>query len=145
MPGRLAVVAAVLLWSGCSYISFQKPPTVDELALEGEVREFYDEMSQAFASANPEALTSLYASTLAHPMTQDQVRAWARKFFADNGPAHLKLKKVEFDELSYIRAVVMVDYAVETKGARGDFSGVERDVLERHQGRWFIASWDKVR
>jgi hypothetical protein len=78
-------------------------------------------------------------------MTQEQIRDWGKKFFAENGSAHFRLRKIEFEELSYIRAVVLLTYAVETKGARADFNGVERDELARHQGRWFVVSWEKLR
>ena len=103
----------------------------------------YDEVGTAFATANADSLTSLYSSSIAHPMTQDQIRSWGKKFFTENGPSHFKLRKIEFEQLSFIHAVVVVTYAVETKGARGDFSGVERDELARHGGRWFVTSWDK--
>jgi len=138
------VLAAAAFGSGCGYISFQKPLTNDEVRLEAEVREYYDEVAQSFATGNADALASLFLSSITHPMTQDQIRDWGRKFFADNGAAHFKLRKIEFEELSYIRAAVTISYVVETKGARGDFGGVEHDELVRHQGRWFVASWDKV-
>lgn len=143
MP-RAAVLAAACLLSSCGYVSFAKPQTADEIALKAEVREYYDQVAQAFAAGNPDALASLYSSSIVHPMTQDQIRDWGKKFFGDHGPSHFKLRKIAFDELSYVRAVVTLSYAVETKGATGDFAGAERDELVRHQGRWFVVAWEKV-
>jgi hypothetical protein len=139
------VVAAAFLGSGCGYVSFQKPPSDDELRLKAEIRGYYDQVAQAFAAGNPDALTTLFASSITHPMTQDQIRAWAEKFFKENGPAHFHVRKIEYDEISFVRASVRLSYSVETKGGRGDFGGVEQDELIQRQGRWFTAGWEKIR
>lgn len=139
------VAAACLVGSGCGYISFQKPPTDDELRLKAEVHGYYDEVARAFATANPDALTSLFASSITHPKTQDQIRDWAKTFFKENGPARFHVRKLEFDEISFVRASLRISYTVETKSGRGDFGGIEQDELIQHQGHWFTASWEKVR
>lgn len=142
----LALAAALLGaggLAGCGYVSFERPKTPDELRLIQSVHDYYGELGQAFAAGNADTLAELYSPSLSHPMTRAQLRAWAEKFFAEHGRARLVIKRLDVDELGYVQAVATVDYAVETPDGRGDFSGVERDVLERKKGRWAIASWDK--
>ncbi len=147
-PSRRLAASLALLWAGllagCGYISFSRTATTDEIVLQQELRNFYGELKGAFATGNADALAGLYDPSITHPMTQPEILAWGRKFFADNRTAHLRIEKTSVDELSYIRAVVTVSYKVETSRGKDDFSGSERDVLVKHRGRWYIASWDKV-
>ena len=140
--GAWALLAAGL--AGCGYISFSRPATTDEIVLREELKGFYGELRGAFAAGNADALAGLYEPSIVHPMTQPEILAWGRKFFADNTTAHLRIDKLSIDEMSYIRAVVTLDYKVETQRGKDDFAGSERDVLVKHHGRWYIASWDKL-
>jgi hypothetical protein len=141
---RLTVLlAAAVGLSSCGYVSFERAKTPDEVRLEQSVRGYYGDVRRAFAVGNADALTSLFSPSITHPMTQAQIRAWADKFFAEHGRARMRVEKLDVDELSFVRAVVTLSYRVETTDGKGSFGGAERDVLERRDGRWFIASWDK--
>jgi hypothetical protein len=128
----------------CSYISFQRPPTDDEILLRQSLKAYYNEVQSAFAAGNPAALASLFSPSITRPMTQGEIRAWADKFFAEHGRARFKIKGLEIEELSFVRAVVTLTYSVETPDGKGGFAGTERDILERARGRWSIAAWDKL-
>lgn len=139
----LPLILAVLL-GGCSYVSFRRPATQDELITRGEIKSFYERLTQAFAIGNPDALSSLFSPSITHPMTMEQIRAWSQKFFAEHGKAHFKIQKLDIESLSYINAVVVLTYRVDTPDGKGGFGATERDTLVRSHGQWYVASWDKV-
>lgn len=139
---RLLPLAALVL-SSCGYVSFERAKTPDEVRLEQSVRAYYGDVRRAFAVGNADALTALFSPSITHPMTQAQIRAWAEKFFSEHGRARMRIDRLDVDELGFVRAVVTLTYRVETPDGKGAFGGTERDVLERRDGRWFVASWDK--
>lgn len=141
--GRFLLLAAVAL-SGCGYVSFGRKVGDDELRLRSSVRSYYDEVVQAFAAGNPDALTMLFDGAIAKPMTREQIQAWGKKFFADNGPASFKIERVEYERLGYENAVVLLTYRVTTKGGKGDFGGTERDTLAKRGRRWVVTEWEKA-
>ena len=140
----LPVLGALLVLGGCGYVSFRPPPTQDELITRGEIKSFYERLAQAFAIGNPDALSSLFSPSITHPMTMEQIRDWSRKFFAEHGKAHFKVLKLSIESLSYINAVVVLTYQVDTPDGKGSFGDTERDSLVRSHGQWYVASWDKV-
>lgn len=140
--GALALTGALSL-AGCGIISFEKPRSVDEIAIEQSLRSYYTDLERAFAVGNAEALAQLYSPSITDPMTQEEIRQWAEKFFADHGRAQFH-PKLEIDQLAYIHAQVTVTYTVQTPDGKGSFSGTEVDTLARNRGRWAIVSWKKV-
>lgn len=138
------LLLAALLLSGCSYVSFGRKVSDDELRLRDDVRAYYDEVVQAFAAGNPDALAQLFDGAITKPMTREQILAWGRKFFGEHGPARFKVERVEYERLGYGDAVVLLTYRVETKDGRGNFGGVERDVLVRRGRRWVMTEWEKA-
>jgi len=141
---RLLILAAAVLFSACGYVSFGRKVSDDELRLRTEVRAYYDEVAQAFASGNPEALTSLFDGAIAKPMTRDQIAAWGKDFFGKHGGARFKIESVEYERLGYQNAVVLLTYRVETSDGKGDFGGTERDYLVKRGRRWIMTSWEKA-
>ncbi len=141
---RYAPLFATLLLSSCGYVSFGRTVSDDELRLRSSVRSYYDEVVQAFAAGNAEALTLLFDAAITKPMTREQIAAWGKDFFAKHGPASFKVKKVEHERLGYENAVVLLTYRVETKDGVGNFGGMERDYLTKRGRRWVITAWEKV-
>jgi hypothetical protein len=143
-PTAVLVLIISTLVSGCGYISFARPVTQDETIVQEEIKGFYNKVQEAFATGNPDALTSLFSPSITHPMTHDQIAAWAQKFFADNKNGHFRILKFSIDGFSYINATVTLTYKVETPGQTGDFGATERNTLVKDHGQWYIMSWDKV-
>lgn len=141
---RIPLLAAACLFASCGWVSFGRKVSDDELRLRSDVRAYYDEVVQAFAAGNKDALTLLFDGAIAKPMTREQIDAWGKKFFGEHGPASFKIEKIEYERLGYENAVVLLTYRVETKGGAGNFGGTERDVLAKHGRRWVITSWEKV-
>ena len=144
MNRKAAILLLASALAGCANISFSRKQTPDELRLAQEVHDYYTEIGSAFAAGNSSGLASLFSSDITHPMSQPEILAWAHKFFGQNRNAHFKVEKLDIDELSYIRAVVTLNYKVETPSGKGNFGGVERDVLTRQRGHWYMAEWEKV-
>ncbi len=144
-PGDMRpLLLAVLFLCGCSYVSFGRKVSDDELRLRDDVRAYYDEVVQAFAAGNPDALAQLFDAAITKPMTRAQILAWGREFFGEHGTARFKVVKVEYERLGYGDAVVLLTYRVETKDGRGNFGGTERDVLVRRGRRWVMTEWEKI-
>ena len=141
--GRLLLIAAVAL-SGCGYVSFGRKVSDDELRLRSSVRAYYDEVVQAFAAGNPDSLTMLFDGAISKPMTREQIQAWAKKFFTENGPASFKIERVEYERLGYENAVVLLTYRVTTRSGKGNFGGTERDILVKRGKRWVVTEWEKA-
>lgn len=145
---RTGAAAVLLILSqlvcGCGYISFARPVTQDETIVQEEIKGFYNKIQEAFASGNADSLTGLFAPSITHPMTHDQIGAWAQKFFTDNKNGHFRIDKFSIDNFSYINATVTITYKVETPDQKGDFGGAERDTLMKDHGQWYVAAWDKV-
>ena len=137
----LGLSAALLC--GCIRVSFHRSLGAEETALQAEIRRYYWNVAIAFASGDAEALAALYSSSITRPMTQNQIRDWARDFFARNGRARFHVMQLSFDELGYAHAVVTLKYSVEPAKSEGAFGGTETDRLERRSGRWTVASWDR--
>ncbi|MDE2491164.1 MAG: hypothetical protein KGM24_09965 [Elusimicrobia bacterium] len=144
---RRAVPAALaaLTLSACAYVQvgFGRRVSDRELALQDEIRAYYEDVGAAFASGNAQALTQLFAPGITRPMTRDRIRAWAEDFFAKHGPARFTVVSLDFERLGPVSAVVRLDYRVETRGGDGSFAGVERDELVRRDGRWSVTAWEK--
>ena len=138
------LLTAVIFTSACGYVSFGRKVGDDELRLRSSVRAYYDEVVQAFAAGNPDALTMLFDGAIAKPMTREQIQAWGNAFFSEHGPASFKIVRVEYERLGYENAVVLLTYRVETKGGRGNFGGTERDTLAKRGKRWVVTEWEKV-
>ena len=136
--------AAAVLLTGCLSLSFHRAVSDEEYVLLGELREYYDQVADAFLGANADALAQLYDSAIGRPMTRDQVLAWARDFFRKHGPAHFKVDKLDVERVGHVSAVVVLTYHVDTRDGRGSFHGVERDELVKHGRRWSIAAWEKL-
>lgn len=142
-PALLA--AAALALAGCGWISFQRPPTDDELRLEREVRGYYTQVGTAFAAGNAQALTSLFDPSITEPMTRPEIAKWAEEFFAKHGRAGFKIASIDFEQLAFERAVVTIRYRVTTPDGQGGFEGAEIDTLVKKNGRWYTARWEKLR
>ena len=140
----LIIGLGAILLGACVRISFRRAPGAEETALQAEIRRYYWNVAVAFAAGDAEALAALYSSSITRPMTQDQIRDWARDFFARNGRARFHVSELSFDELGYAHAVVTLKYRVEPAKPEGAFGGTETDRLERHSGRWTVASWDRT-
>jgi len=142
LPLLLAAAAAL---GGCVSLNFGRNVTDEELVLRGEIKSYYNEGAMAFAGGNADALAGLFDAGIARPMSQDQIRAWAKDFFAKHGPAAFKLDKIEFEQVGHVSAAVTITYRVETKDGQGSFGGAERDELaHRDNRRWYVTAWDKV-
>lgn len=141
---RALPILAVLLLSSCSYVSFGRKVSDDELRLRSNVRAYYDEAAQAFATGNADALALLFDAAIAKPMTREKILSWGKDFFAQNGPAKFKVERLEYERLGYENAVVLLTYRVETKDGKGNFGGIERDYLSKRGRRWVVTSWEKV-
>lgn len=133
------LAAIALLAASCAYVSFGRRVGTDEFVLRQEIKAFYVDVQKALAAGNPDALASLFSTPL-----QQEIRAWGEKFFAEHGNARLRIDKLGFDELGYLRAVVSLAYAVDTPGGKGDFRGAERQVLVKKRGRWYMESREKL-
>ncbi|MFI5363882.1 MAG: hypothetical protein ACHQ49_18115 [Elusimicrobiota bacterium] len=139
-----ALFAAALL-GGCTYVSFSRNVSDEELILRDGIRSYYDEVGAAFAAGNADMLAGLYDSAIARPMTQDKILAWGKDFFAKHGPASFKLVKLDYEQVGHVTSVVTITYRVETRDGAGSFGGTERDQLVQRTGRhWFITAWDKL-
>lgn len=141
---RLLLLAAAALAASCGYVSFGRTVSDDELRLRDDVRGYYDEVAQAFAAGNPDALALLFDAAIAKPMTREQIAAWGKDFFAKHGPARFRVEKVEYERLGHENAVVLLAYRVETRDGKGSFGGVERDYLTKRGKRWVVTAWEKV-
>src|ERR1041385_5443615 len=95
-----ALAASTALW-GCSYISFNKPVSDEEIVLRAEIRSYYDQVAEVFAGANADALGQLYDDTIAKPMTRDKIIAWGSDFFKKHGPAQFKVVKIDIESLGH--------------------------------------------
>jgi hypothetical protein len=140
----LFLIAAAAFLASCGYVSFGRKVSDDELRLRADVRSYYDEVVQAFAVGNADALTLLFDAAIAKPMTREQILAWGKDYFAKHGTARFKVDGVEFERLGYENAVVLLTYRVETRDGKGDFGGTERDYLSKRGRRWVVTSWEKV-
>jgi len=141
---RFLLALAALLPASCGFVSFGRAVSDDELRLRASVRAYYDEVAQAFAAGNHEALTLLFDAAISKPMTREKISAWSKGFFAAHGPASYKVSKVEFERLGFENAVVLLTFRVETAEGKGNFGGVERDYLSKRGKRWVVTSWEKV-
>ena len=133
-----------LLTAGCGYISFAKPMSDEEYVLRSEIRNYYDDVSVAFAGGNADALAGLYDDTIAKPMTRDQILAWGKDFFQKHGPARFQVVKLDIESLGHVNASVRLPYRVDTRDGAGSFRGVERDEFLKHGRRWYVSSWEKL-
>ncbi|NNN06482.1 MAG: hypothetical protein HKL90_11325 [Elusimicrobia bacterium] len=143
---RRITAAALLAFlpTGCGYINFSKPMSNEEIVLRSEIRGYYEDVSQAFAAGNADALADLYDESIADPMTREQIRDWARNFFKVHGPAQFKAMKIDIDSIGHVSAVLVLTYLVDTRDGAGSFHGVERDHLLKHGRRWYVSSWEKL-
>ena len=141
---RRLVLCVLALSAGCGGISFGRRVSDDELRLRSEVRAYYDDVARAFAAGNAEALALLFDASIAKPMTRDQIKAWAVKFFRDHGPAKFKIEKLDFDRLGFQSGVVTLRYRVETLDGKGSFGGAERDELAKRGRRWVVTGWEPL-
>ncbi len=146
---RTAVFGVFLLLagalSGCISLSFNRKVSTEENVLRVEVRSYYDEMAAAFAAGNAEALAMLYDSSIAEPMTQAEIRAWARDFFKEHGPASFNVTGFSFESIGTESAVVKLTYRVVTRDGKGSFGATERDrLVKRDHRRWAVTSWKKL-
>ena len=143
---RAIPLAALLLASSCSWVTvgFGRAVSDDELRLRADVRAYYDDVVQAFAAGNPDALAQLFDAAIAKPMTHAQILDWGRKFFGEHGTASFKIEKFEYERLGYENAVILLTYRVETKTGKGAFGGTERDYLVKRGKRWIVTAWEKV-
>lgn len=138
------LLAAALLASSCGYVSFGRKVSQDELRLRSDVRAYYDEVAQAFAAGNADALALLYDPAIARPMTREKILAWGKGFFGEHGTASFKVEKIEYERLGYENAVILLTYRVTTPDGRGSFGGTERDYLIKRSRRWVVTAWEKV-
>ena len=145
MRSLLLASAAASLFCGCVSVNFARAVPEEELILRDQIRSYYDEVSAAFAAGNPDMLANLYDAGIAHPMTQDAIRAWGADFFKKHGPATFKVVKLDYESVGHVAAVVTLTYRVATRDGDGSFGGTERDNLVQRTGRrWYVARWDKV-
>jgi ketosteroid isomerase-like protein len=142
--GLAGILCAALLTSGCGWISFAKPMSDEEFVLQSEIRNYYDDVSDAFAGGNAGALVGLYDDTIAVPMTRDQILAWATDFFQKHGPARFQVEKIDVDAIGHVSADVVLTYRVETRDGVGSFRGVELDHFLKHGRRWYVSAWEKL-
>lgn len=144
-PGVLILAAASAALAGCVTLNFGRPVSQEELILRDQIRGYYTEIAAAFAAGNAGALAGLYDAGIARPMTQEQIRAWAKDFFAKHGPATFKITKIDFERVGHVSAAVTIDYRVDTRDGAGSFSGRERDELVSRTGpSWYVTAWDKL-
>lgn len=141
----LALLPLLAALSGCGFISFRQPPTDDELRLTGEVRAYYAEVQRAFATGNPQALSSLFDASITRPMSKPQIDAWAEKFFAEHGRARFHIMSLEIDDVGHEQAEVTLKYAVEPADGKGGFAATEQDSLVKRGGRWYTRAWERAR
>lgn len=139
-----AAALLTLLTGGCGYINFNKPMSNEEIVLRSEIRGYYEDVAQAFAGGNADALADLYDESIADPMTREQIRVWARKFFKAHGPAQFKAMTIDIDSIGHVSAVLVLTYRVDTRDGAGSFHGAERDHLLKHGRRWYVSSWEKL-
>ncbi len=142
---RIFLLALVCLpLTGCVKLGFNRTQDIRESVRESEIREYYSRLQLAFAQGDSEALAVLFDPAIKKPMTHAQIITWGRKFFSKNGPAHFRIIKLTIDDMGTERAVVTLEYAVETEGGAGDFGGTEIDTLTKKKGRWLTAAWEVV-
>ncbi|HEX4047246.1 MAG TPA: hypothetical protein VH309_05405 [Elusimicrobiota bacterium] len=141
----LLPLAAAALASGCVQLSFGRKVGEDELILRDQIRSYYDEVGAAFAAGNPEMLANLYDAGIARPMTQQEIREWAKAFFDKHGPARFKLLSIDYDRVGHVSAQVTISYRVDTRDGQGSFQGTERDDLVSRTGpSWYVTGWTKL-
>ena len=139
------IAAASALLAGCVSFNFGRSVSEEELILRSQIRSYYDEVGEAFASGNADLLANLYDAGIARPMTQDKIRAWGKDFFDKHGPASFKLLKLDYEQVGHVTSVVTISYRVETRDGEGSFGGTERDDLVQRTGRhWYVTGWDKL-
>ncbi|MBI3289757.1 MAG: hypothetical protein HYZ74_09600 [Elusimicrobia bacterium] len=141
---RILIVSLALLSSACGWINFGRAVPDEELRARADVRSYYDEMAQAFASGNAEALARLFDPAIAKPMTREKILAWGQDFFGRHGPARFKIERVEFERLGLQNAIVTLTYRVETRDGEGSFAATERDELVKRGRRWYVTGWEAV-
>lgn len=139
----LGFLAAASL-GGCGWISFDRRMSLREFAAQAEIKAYYDEVKNAFAARDAEALAALYDPGITQPLTYPQIRDWARRFFAGNENVRFRVETLRFERLGAGRATVLLAYEVTTRGGKGDFAGTEIDELEKRDGSWRIISWRKA-
>ncbi|OGR82191.1 MAG: hypothetical protein A3J74_01310 [Elusimicrobia bacterium RIFCSPHIGHO2_02_FULL_57_9] len=141
-------ICGLLLLAGgmgaCGYVGFGRKVTLEEIALQQEVRSFYNDLQATFAAGNPQALAALFSPSITKPMTHKEILAWGEKFFGEQKNAHFRIDKLGFERLGAVEAVVTLTYRVETPGGKGDFGGTERDSLIQKNKRWYISAWEKI-
>ena len=139
-----ALLAAAGLAGACAYVGFDRGLSPDEIVLQQEIRAYFNEMQEAFAAGNAQALASLFDPSITHPMNQDEIEARAGAFFAANKGAHLGIDRVSFEELGMQRAVVTAAYKAEALQASSALQGVERATLVKRRGRWYVSRWEEA-
>jgi hypothetical protein len=144
MRRAAALAFGAALLCGCLRVSFQRAVGAEEAALQAEIRRYYWNVAAAYAAGDADGLAELFSPSITRPMTQSQIRAWAREFFAKHGRARFEVSELRFDELGYSRAVVTLKYRVEPLGPGGAFGGTETDRLERRGGKWSVTAWDRA-
>lgn len=142
---RRTLLLSLLALPSCGWVSFGRRVSDDELRLRAEVRAYYDEVAQAFAAGNAQALTLLFDPAIGKPMTRERIAAWAKDFFSRHGRAAFKVERLEYERLGYESAVVLLTYRVETADGAGSFGGTERDELAKRGKRWIVTAWEKVK
>ncbi len=145
MKGAAVLLAVSAVLAGCVEVGFRRPPTLRESLRKAEIREYYESVQLAFAQGDAAALAELFDPGITEPMTHAGILEWGRKFFAENGPSRFRIVKLSIEDMGTERAVVLLEYAVETEGGRGDFGGTELDTLVKSGGRWRTAAWKEVR
>jgi predicted lipid-binding transport protein (Tim44 family) len=135
--GAVFIVAA----GGCACCS--REPLTREARVVKEIQLYYQAAAQAFASANAEALASLYTPDISKPMTQAQILEWGHTFFLQHPQARLLVENLAFDEIAPDEATVTLTYKVVTPDHMGEFGGKERDSFAKRE-RWLIRSWEKL-
>jgi hypothetical protein len=144
-PWTVLTLLAACSLAACGYVSFGRRISDDEYRLRGEVKEFYTSVQEAFASGNADKLASLFSPSITHPMSHNEVRKWAEDFFRQNKSARFHIEQLDIESVSFVQAVALLKYRVETPDGKGGFDGMERDNLVKDGRHWYVASWEKVR
>ncbi len=105
---------------------------------------YYEKVVKTFADGDAKALTNLFAKNITQPMKISEIFAWAKDFFASNGPSTFVVENLVSERIDTESAVAVLTYHVNTLDNKGDFSGIERDHLLKIDGEWVISAWDKV-
>lgn len=133
-----AALAALVLASPAAAL-FGRPPRAER-----EVRAFYaEDVAEAFARQDAQAVAALYDPKIKEPMTQAAIRKWAHEFFLRYDEVRFHVDALAFEKVEPRRVVARLTYHVTTDYGKGDFGGTERAVLVKEGRRWRIASWAK--